>query len=76
MKRYLAFKGDVYYPSRGMRDFVGDFDSPEEAIKTLLTSDEDAHLWEYWEENLNYAVVWDSEDKCDVWDHYELENQE
>ncbi len=38
MKRYLAFFGNIYYPQEGMKDFIGDFDTVEEAkmhIKTV-----------------------------------------
>ena len=31
MKRFLLFGFDNYYPMGGMNDFVGDFDSREEA---------------------------------------------
>lgn len=31
MKRFWLFQGDDYYPSGGMGDFCGDFDSVEEA---------------------------------------------
>ncbi len=30
MKRYLLFSGDLYYPSGGADDFVGDFDTLQE----------------------------------------------
>lgn len=36
MKRYLAFTGHVYYPSGGMEDFVGDFDSITEAQEAII----------------------------------------
>lgn len=39
MKKYLAFYGDNYYPSGGMGDFIGDFDTKEEAIQAI----EEAH---------------------------------
>lgn len=32
MKHYLLFAGSNYYPSGGMQDYKGDFDSVEEAI--------------------------------------------
>ncbi len=32
MKRFLLFAGDDYYPSGGWGDFVGSYDSVEEAI--------------------------------------------
>ena len=31
MKNYLAFYGMDYYPEGGMEDFIGDFDTLEEA---------------------------------------------
>jgi hypothetical protein len=31
MKRYLAFYGDNYYPNGGMDDFVGSYDTLDEA---------------------------------------------
>lgn len=33
MKKYLLFIGSTYYPSGGVEDFKGDFDSIEEAEK-------------------------------------------
>ena len=33
MKRYLLFGGHVYYPRGGWRDFIGSFDTVEEAEK-------------------------------------------
>ena len=36
MKRYLVFGGAAYYPGGGWSDFVGAFDSLEEAQKTVL----------------------------------------
>ena len=37
MKRYLTFYGAAYYPSGGMDDFIGDFDTKEEAIECIKT---------------------------------------
>ena len=31
MKRYLSFAGANYYPEGGWDDFVGSFDTPQEA---------------------------------------------
>jgi hypothetical protein len=39
MKRYLAFYGDNYYPGGGMNDFIGSYDSYDNAIQSL----EEAH---------------------------------
>jgi len=65
MKQYLAFYGDSYYPSGGMDDFVGDYDTKEEAIESI----EKAHLkhrpndkaWEW-----DWGNVWDSKDRIEV----------
>jgi hypothetical protein len=35
MKRYLAFYGHDYYPGGGMNDFVGHYDTKEEAIEDI-----------------------------------------
>ena len=35
MKRYLLFAGEDYYPSGGAYDFVGSFDSIDEAVNAL-----------------------------------------
>lgn len=32
MKRYLLFAGDTYYPGGGWTDFIGSFDSIDDAI--------------------------------------------
>ena len=36
MKRFLIFAGDNYYPSGGMRDFIGDYGTFQEAESNLL----------------------------------------
>lgn len=49
MKRYLAFKGDTYYPGGGWDDFFGAFDSVVEARKaikaTQLTKTQGEYEW-------------------------------
>lgn len=65
MKNYLSFYGDRYYAIGGMGDFIGDYDTKEEAIKAI----EEAHLknrrddlnWEW-----SWAHVWSSHDKIEV----------
>ncbi len=37
MKQFLLFAGDFYYPSGGWEDYVGDFDSQEQAIAHAAT---------------------------------------
>ena len=34
MKRYMLFAGDHYYPSGGMNDYRGDYDTLEMAIRS------------------------------------------
>tara|TARA_R110000787_G_scaffold2616_1_gene10228 strand:- start:237 stop:431 length:195 start_codon:yes stop_codon:yes gene_type:complete len=36
MKRFLLFAGNVYYPSGGFGDFIGDFEALEDAKDKLL----------------------------------------
>ena len=65
MKQYFAFYGDYYYPSGGMDDFVGDYDTKEEAIeaieKTHLKNRPDDKVWEW-----AWGNVWDSKDRIEV----------
>ena len=35
MKRYLLFSGEDYYPSGGAYDFIGSFESIEDAVNAL-----------------------------------------
>lgn len=58
MKRYLAFYGDHCYPSGGMGDFIGDYDTKEEAIKDI----NEAHKKNGYNElewNNSWAHIWD-----------------
>lgn len=48
MKRYLAFAGSTYYPSGGMNDFIGSFDTVDEAIAEICYSDEDYGMINDW----------------------------
>jgi hypothetical protein len=36
MKRFLLFAGYTYYPSGGMEDLIGDFQTPEGARDKLV----------------------------------------
>lgn len=36
MNRYLVFVGSDYYPRGGIKDFVGDFPSKEQAIEVAV----------------------------------------
>ena len=37
MKRFLVFCCETYYPKGGMDDFIGDFDTIEDAISELYS---------------------------------------
>lgn len=60
MKRYLAFYGTHYYPSGGMGDFIGDFDTCDEAEKAC----DQKHKEE--KDYSAYGCVWDSQTRQDV----------
>ena len=67
MKRYFLFFGQEYYPSYGMQDLVGDFDSVDECIESLKnTIIEHANKESYDGDeiqdfmNRRYATVFDS----------------
>ncbi len=64
MKRYLAFYGAVYYPGGGMDDFIGDFDTKEEAIEFIRATNmkEDGGDFEY-----NWANVYDTKNRIEVY---------
>lgn len=69
MKRYLAFIGEVYYPSGGMGDFIGDFDTLEEAIIFIKKSVDESKYSETFEQQWGYtwAHVWDTETRTEAW---------
>jgi len=35
MKQFMAFYGSIYYPSGGMDDFIGDYDTQEDALAAI-----------------------------------------
>jgi len=35
MERYLVFYGDIYYPSAGFGDFIGDFHNKNDAFDAI-----------------------------------------
>lgn len=65
MKKYLAFYGKVYYPSGGMDDFIGDYDTLEEAIEAINTKHKNEGTRETWE--YAWANVWSVEDRIEVY---------
>ena len=64
MKRYLTFYGSTYYPSGGMRDFIGDFDTKKEAVDLIETTNikEDEGDFVF-----KWANIWDSKDRVEVY---------
>lgn len=58
MKRYFGFAGSFYYPNGGMRDFIGFYDTIEDATKGIKD-----YLNENWVSSDYWAHVWDSETK-------------
>lgn len=64
MKRFIAFAGNVYYPSGGMQDCIGSYDNPNEAIRECKTFCEVA--WGDSVEEMSWWHVWDSEN-MEVW---------
>lgn len=67
MKRYLAFYGNEYYPMGGMEDFVGDFDTEEDAkdaiIKAKKLNNRIDEGWAY-----DWAQIYDTEIKRIVYE--------
>lgn len=64
MKRYLAFYGDVFYPQRGMKDFIGSFNEKQSAIDAIVKNNnlEDGGCFEY-----NYGSVYDTKIMTEVY---------
>lgn len=57
-KRYLLFAGATYYPSGGWDDFVGSFDTTEQAKDALLAKGFDYYDWAHIVDATDGAVVW------------------
>jgi hypothetical protein len=60
MKKYLAFYGAVYYPSGGMDDFIGDYETLEEAIQSIEERHKQESYLDSWD--YHFASVWSTED--------------
>jgi len=43
MKRYLLFMAETYYPSGGWEDFIGEFDTIDEAAAVIIGCDSIFH---------------------------------
>lgn len=69
IKRYLTFIGTIYYPSGGMDDFKGDFDTLEEAINFIEKYVDNNKDYETVERQwrFTWANVWDMETRTKVW---------
>lgn len=59
MKRYWLFAGHNYYPSGGMEDFVGDFDSLKDAKHSVLPEiKRSAYHWAHVFDTETREIVW------------------
>lgn len=48
-----------------MGDFFGDFDTLEDAVETLTTN---IKTRKFWDNTKEYAEIWDSQIRKNVWD--------
>lgn len=72
MKKFLAFSQDHYYASGGWKDFVGDFDTPEEAVSAASLCSKRTHgHWHVVDTELKQIVIVGSDEEID--DTKELE---
>lgn len=65
MKRYLAFLFYAFYPSGGANDFIGAFDSVEEAREAIEKCDdraELAHIFDVQDERV--VLEWVNPEDC------------
>jgi hypothetical protein len=51
--KYLLFAGDTYYPSGGAKDFIGSYESLEEAIKAVPGYD-----WAHIADSTSMDILW------------------
>lgn len=54
MKLYLAFCGETYYPSSGLGDLIGAFDTEEEAVNACR----EKRAADYFSEWRHWVEVW------------------
>lgn len=66
MKKYLAFYGSVYYPSGGMNDFIGDYETLEEAIQSINKKHREESYLDSWD--CAWASIWSTKDKGIVYE--------
>lgn len=61
MKRYFLFEYDDYYPGGGMNDFVGDFDTIEEALSRYTVKPDGRYSrWFKGDYEVGNIQLWDS----------------
>lgn len=65
MKRFLTFYGAVWYPQGGMLDFIGDFDTKEEAVEAIKKAKAEYNI-EFHDWDKDWASIWDSETREEV----------
>lgn len=69
MKPYWLFAGNIYYPSGGMGDFVGSFDTLEEA-KNADRPGEPGYRWAHIYDADSGAIVASFDDDDEEWSDY------
>lgn len=72
MKQFMAFYGRNYYPSGGMDDFIGDYDTKEDALAAINKKNEDYPPYDTddtddarW--NCAWAHIYDTKNRAEVW---------
>ncbi len=64
MQRFLAFRGDLYYPCEGMKDFIGDYATVDDAMAAI--NDPPGKRYYGPPYGCEWFMVWDSETREEV----------
>lgn len=69
MKQFMAFYGRIYYPSGGMDDFIGDYDTQEDALAAINKKNEDDSPYDTDDARWKYAWahIYDTKNRVEVW---------
>lgn len=71
MKKYLAFYGLIYYPEGGMSDFIGDYDTIEDAINAINENKVKNGMFDDDDDNKKDTDVDWIRSWCHIWDSQE-----
>ena len=61
MERYLVFYGSVYYPSGGVNDLIGSFNTKEEGVEKIKKQHKQESYRDTWE--YAWAHIYDTKEK-------------